>query len=156
MDFKKHFKEYLEEFVANRIEKVSIKTRKNHKDIISSVWWCIAKRIQDLEKILYVTRKIGSYMVLKNKEDIFFRAGITDIVVLSDRIFIYLKSPGMIIGKYGMEFDALTDYVNYYYKSIDSTNYEKIKVEDYKIELIEDLHSGYAYVLETAKSIEPF
>ena len=143
-------KERIRRFVSDRIEKNMGKSRRKHgKDVTYTLWWWLGRNIQDKNHIRYVCFKIASYLG-KTKEELDF-AGITDIVVLGDKVFIYLKRPGILIGKGGSRIEKIIEEINHEY------NYntgEREKTHNYDISLIEDMSSGYATVLAGLRHLE--
>lgn len=140
------FKEKFQKFVCDRIERTMVKKRNvfrtKKKDVTYTLWWWLARNIQDQKKLHHVCYKMASYLHKKN-ENLEF-AGVTDIVVLDNTVFIYLKRPGIIIGKGGSRIDAIREEINNEYNW---ETEERVKTNDYRISLIEDLRSGYATVL---------
>lgn len=105
--------------------------RKKGLDITFTIWWWIAKRIEDRKELGYVCYKLAKFY--SEKIDSFIGIKVTDIVVLNKTIFVYLGRPGLIIGKGGENIDKLTEFMN--------TNVHGEKIENYKILLFEDLRS---------------
>ena len=60
----------------------------------------------------------------------------TDIFVIDNIVYIYTNRPGEIIGKGGETIDDITDKMN--------TNAKGEKINNYKIQIIEDLQSQRA------------
>lgn len=105
--------------------------RKKGLDITFTIWWWIAKRIEDRKELGYVCYKLAKFY--SKKIDSFIGIKVTDIVVLNKTIFVYLGRPGLMIGKGGENIDKLTDFIN--------ANIYGEKIDDYKILLFEDLRS---------------
>ena len=105
--------------------------RKRGKNITHSLWWWIAKNIEDKKKLGLVCFKIADFY--NDKPAALIGLQISDMVVLNDTIFIFLERPGLIIGKGGSTIDSLTAHIN--------NDVNGNKVDNYNIDLIEDLFS---------------
>ena len=105
--------------------------RKRGKDITNTVWWWIAKNIEDKKKLGLVCFKIADFY--NDKPAALIGLQISDMVVLNDTVFIFLGRPGLIIGKGGSTIDSLTAHIN--------NDVNGNKVDNYNIDLIEDLSS---------------
>lgn len=141
MNFKKKF----ETLVGKRISKAMRRMRRKHKDMTSSLWWWIGKNIQPTGDTMHVVSKMARY-AYNNKFDM-SSFGITDMMVLGDKIFIYLKRPGILIGKGGSRIDSILDRINYMTTQTADGTRRKEKVYNYEICLIEDIYSPTAYAM---------
>lgn len=146
-------KERAQKFVRNRIEfamrKKHKRFRANKRDITYTLWWWLGRNIQDQTSVNHVCYKLASY--LHKKKENLETAGVTDIVVLDNTIFIYLRRPGILIGKGGSRIDAIMEEINHEYNW---ETEERVKTHNYEISLIEDLRSGYATVLRCISHFE--
>ena len=136
MNLGKKTKRKIEDFVFKKLMKAKHNNRR--MDIESSIWWSVAKKLQD-RKLDDVLMNLVLHL-RRNKENL-EHAGMTDIMVLGDKVIFYLKRPGIIIGKGGERIDAIKHGINHYK---DSKTGEFVKEFDYNIVLIEDNWSGMA------------
>ena len=114
------FKKILVKIIESRL-----KHRQVGKNITSSIWWFLGKKLQDKEEFDYVISKISKYWSKRN-----MTPQITDIIVLGKTIFVYVIRPGFMIGKYGIELDNQLKDINY--------NIKDEKIYDFEFSIIED------------------
>lgn len=135
----KKTKRRIEDFVFKKLMKAS---RNRRVDVESSVWWAIAKKLQDnkLEDVL-----LNLALHLRRNNENLESAGVTDIMVLGDKVIFYLKRPGILIGKGGERIDAIEYGINHY-KSGETGEF--VMEFGYRIALIEDMRSGVARLHE--------
>lgn len=117
--------------------------RKKGFDITYTIWWWIAKRIENKKELRYVCWNFAKFY--SEKIDLFICLKITDIVVLNKTIFVYIGRPGLIIGEYGENIDKLTEFMN--------TNIYGKKIENYEILLFEDLRSWNYMFFDSIKDM---
>lgn len=118
------FKKILIKIVENRL-----KHRQVGKNITSSIWWYLGKKLQDKDVFLNIISDISKYWANRS-----LRPYITDLIVIGETIFVYVRQPGLMIGRCGMDIDNLLNDINY------NTNGEK--KNNYKFSIIEDKDSA--------------
>lgn len=145
MKLVKKAKRKIEDFVFKKLMKAS---RNRRVDVESSIWWSVAKKLQDnkLEDVL-----MNLMLHLRRNNENLESAGVTDIMVLGDNVVFYLKRPGILIGKGGERIDAIRHGINHY-KS--GKTGEFVMEFDYRITLIEDNRSGMAEFYRLERMLE--
>jgi ribosomal protein S3 len=118
------FKKILIKIVENRL-----KDRQIGKNITSSIWWYLGKKLQDKDVFNDIISDISKYWANRSS-----RPYITDLIVIGETIFVYVRQPGLMIGRCGMDIDNLLNDINY------NTNGEK--KNNYKFSIIEDKDSA--------------
>ena len=113
-------KKILIKIVENRL-----KHRQRGKNITSSIWWYLGKKLQNKEEFDYVISKISKYWTKRK-----MAPQITDIIVLGKTIFVYVIRPGFMIGKCGIDLDNQLKDINY--------NIKDEKIYDFEFSIIED------------------
>ena len=126
------FKKWLEKFIERKLLKTNMREyvslRYKDKDMTFTLWWWIAKNIQDRSLFQHACYTIAKFY--KDRTDALARVGITEIVAVNNTIFIYLENPSLFIGRNGETINKITDMLN--------TNILGQKVSNYEIKLKED------------------
>lgn len=131
MNIRQKITQLVEHKLKHQSKRKCNRLREKGFDITSTIWWWIAKRIEDKKELSYVCLKLAKFY--SKKIDLFISLKITDIVVINKKIFVYIGRPGLLIGKNGENIDKLTEFMN--------TNVCGEKIENYEILLLEDLRS---------------
>ena len=130
------FKKILIKIVENRL-----KHRQVRKNITSSIWWFLGKKLQDKDVFDDIISDISRYWANRSS-----RPYITDLIVIGETIFVYVRQPGLMIGRCGIDIDNLLNDINY--------NAKGEKKNNYKFSIIEDKYSAqqqiddYRFVLQ--------
>jgi ribosomal protein S3 len=111
-----------------KIVETRLKDRQRGKNITSSIWWFLGKKLQDKNVFNDIISDISKYWANRSS-----RPYITDLIVIGETIFVYVRQPGLMIGRCGMDIDNLLNDINY------NTNGEK--KNNYKFSIIEDKDS---------------
>lgn len=114
------FKKILIKIVENRL-----KHRQSGKNITSSIWWYLGKKLQDKDVFFDIISDISRYW--ENRSS---RPYITDLIVIGETIFVYVRRPGLMIGRCGIDIDNLLNDINYNTKGEKKNNYEFSIIED--------------------------
>lgn len=111
-----------------KIVETRLKDRQRGKNITSSIWWFLGKKLQDKNVFNDIISDISKYWANRSS-----RPYITDLIVIGETIFVYVRRPGLMIGRCGMDIDNLLNDINC------NTNGEK--KNNYKFSIIEDKDS---------------
>lgn len=113
-------KKILIKIVENRL-----KHKQRGKNITSSIWWYLGKKLQNKNAFDDIISYISRYWANRS-----YRPYITDLIVIGETIFVYVRRPGLMIGRCGIDIDNLLNDINYNAKGEKKNNYKFSIIED--------------------------